>query len=70
MRDRNCDVLSDLEAELVGTEGDHTCGSAWNGGVWCACNGIDPWAKQESYSFANLKICKRVTLFLFHRNFL
>lgn len=63
MWDRGSDVLSDIKTELVGAEGDHSCGGAWNGGVWCAWNGIDPWTKQESYSFTFLKICKRITLF-------
>ena len=55
MWDRGSDVLSDIKTELVGAEGDHSCGGAWNG--------IDPWTKQESYSFTFLKICKRITLF-------
>lgn len=41
MRDRSCDVLSDIEEELVGAEGDHACSGVWNGRVWFAWNWIE-----------------------------
>lgn len=63
MWDWGSDVLSDIKTELVGAEGHRACGGVWNDGIWCAWDGINPWIKQESYSFTILKICKKITLF-------